>query len=174
MSETLDESKRNKRTAKRILAIGLPLVLIGSVGVGYAFWTTSAGSGSGTADAAAGLTPVTLSGSITGLVPGATVNVPVMATNSNATSSVHVASIAITAGPKSNSTTTGGTNCDLVSGATATVTPAAALNVPPTPASGAGSTGTQVGVLHITMPDDATVNQDDCKGKTFTVTLASS
>jgi hypothetical protein len=176
MPATQDDSQRNRRTAKRILAIGLPLVVIAGTGIGYAFWTTSAGSGSGTADSAASVTPVTLVGSITGLVPGATVDVPVFAKNTNATTSVGLTTVGIATGstPVTGSTTAGALNCDLVSGATATFTPGSLpVVVPPTPASGAGSSGTAVGTLHITMAN-TTTNQDDCKSRTFTVALTSS
>jgi hypothetical protein len=48
MPASHDDSKRDRRTAKRTLALGLPLVVIAGTGVGYAYFTGS-GSGSGTA-----------------------------------------------------------------------------------------------------------------------------
>src|SRR5690349_11118741 len=84
-----DESSRNKRTAKRILAIGLPFVLLTGVGIGYAYWT-SAGAGAGTATAAPGVTNAGLSAVVSGLVPGGTVTVPVTVSNPNATTSIAV------------------------------------------------------------------------------------
>jgi hypothetical protein len=70
MTQPQDESQRNGRTAKRILAIGLPLVLVAGVGLGYANWTQS-GAGTGAAKAmTAGASVVT--GTATGpdLYPG--------------------------------------------------------------------------------------------------------
>src|SRR3954451_10958400 len=84
MPAVQDDSQRNRRTAKRILAIGLPLVVIAGTGIGYAYWTST---GSGTGTAAAGATPTAqLSVTIPDLVPGSSVTgLVVSATNTSST-----------------------------------------------------------------------------------------
>jgi hypothetical protein len=72
MPEIHDESKRNRRTAKRILAIGLPLVVIAATGVGYASWNQS-GAGAGSAKAATAVASVVTANTTTAdLWPGQT------------------------------------------------------------------------------------------------------
>jgi hypothetical protein len=56
MPATNDDSQRNRRTAKRILAIGLPLVVIAGTGIGYAYFTGGTGTGTGSATAGSTVT----------------------------------------------------------------------------------------------------------------------
>jgi hypothetical protein len=171
MSETLDESKRNRRTAKRILAIGLPLVLIGSVGVGYAYFTTS---GTGTGQATAG-TPTALSLTVADgaslLSPGASTTMAVSAAN-NATGAVGVRVTGLTA--SSISADSLHPNCDGESGFGAnpviTWTPPLALGYVDVPA---GATAQSLGSISVKMPETGS-SQDNCIGATFTVTLSAS
>jgi hypothetical protein len=169
MSETHDESTRNRNTAKRILAIGLPLVVIAATGIGYAYWTGT-GSGSGSATAAGSVTAVTLAptSAISGLVPGGSTTVPVTATNNNATTSVSIATLVAGAvsSPDGPCNTVLGT---ATAGATASATsPGSAVIVPP-----AGGTA-PFGSVTITWANSATVNQDACKGKAISVALTAS
>lgn len=148
-------------TARRILAIGLPLCLVAATGAAVAFWTGSgSGTVSGTAASQASPVTLTLQSPITGLVPGGSITVPVTATNPNATTSVSIATLAA-------SGLTAGTACDGVSGATVTATsPGAAVVLAP----GAAA---DFGTLTIAMANSAS-NQDACKGVSFSVTLTAS
>ena len=72
MSQLADDTRRNRRTAKRILAVGLPLVVIAATGIGYANWTqTATGSGTATAKSAVAST-VTGVAATADLYPGST------------------------------------------------------------------------------------------------------
>lgn len=168
MSQPQTESQRNRRTAKRILAIFLPFVIVAGVGIGYAYWTTG-GAGSGSATAAGSVSDVTLAPTspVSGLIPGTSVTVPVTATNPNAQTSVAVATL--TAGAVSSPDLA----CDaVVKNAKALVTasatsPSSAVVVP---AGGSASFGS----VTIAMPDSLTVNQSPCKGKVISVALTAS
>lgn len=155
-----------QKTSRRILSVGLPLAAVAVTGAAVAYWTGS-GSGSGSASSAPGvaalaLTPVT---GISGLVPGGAVTVPILATNGNATTSVTLTTLSATPG----TLTSGSAACDAVSGATVSVrSPESAVVVAP----GGGTAA--FGSISITMADEPTVNQDDCKGRTFTVALTAS
>lgn len=154
------------KTSRRILAIGLPLCLIAATGAAVAFWTGSGtGAVSGTAESAATPVVLALKTPITGLVPGATVTVPVTATNPNAKTSVSISTL--TAGVLTAAEAIAGQDCDTVAGATVTATP---------PAAGVVLTPLQTvdyGTLSIFM-DNTGVNQDACKGAVFSVTLTAS
>ena len=147
-----------KRTAKRILAVGLPFVLLAGTGIGYAYWT-SAGSGTGTATAATGPAALSLSGTASGLTPGGSVTVPVMATNSN---SYRVAVSALTATPASFACAGTSPGADISVG-----TPS--LTSAFVPAGGP----TQIGTVVVTM-NDTSSNQDACKGASFALTFGAS
>ena len=152
------------KTSKRILAVGLPLALVAATATAVAYWT---GSGSGTvgATAADGVAGVTLAptSAVTGLVPGGSITVPVTASNGNATTDVSVASLTAVPGTLASDSAA----CDLVSGAAVTVaSPAAPVVVP---AGGSAAFGS----ITISMANTA-VDQDACKGATFSVDLAAS
>lgn len=150
------------KTSARILAVGLPLVAVVATGASFAYWT-GGGTGSASSAAAAAVSDVTLSATtVTGLVPGGSVVVPVTATNPNATTSVSIATL-----------TAGAVTSDLlgctavISGATAVATsPTAAVVVPPN--NGTASFGS----VTVKMVNSPTVDQDACKGATFTVALS--
>jgi hypothetical protein len=153
-----EDTTRNRRTAMRILAVGLPLVLIAGAGVGYAYWT-STGTGNGTASAASGPAGISLTGTATGLTPGGSVTVPIMATNPN---SYRVAIAALTATPASFTCAGASPGADISVG-----TPS--LSSTFVPAGGP----TQVGSVVVTM-NDTSSNQDACKGASFTLTFGAS
>jgi uncharacterized cupredoxin-like copper-binding protein len=162
MSATHDESKRNRRTAKRILAIGLPLVLIAGAGVGYAWWSTSAGNGTGTATADSTTTPVVLTvANATGLYPGKFVDLAVTAQNPNDydVSFPTLTMDAITAAPN--------TCLPASKGVSASFTPAASPIVVTKNAAAQA-----VGSVRVTMAETGT-DQTSCRGAVFTVTVHS-
>ena len=163
MSVPTDESSRNSRTAKRILAIGAPLVLLVGAGVGYAYWT-GAGSGSGTATAAGSITDAGLSAAVSGLVPGGTVSVPVTVSNPNATTSIALTSVTPGAITSSVPACT-----SALSGATASWTAPASVPVVVAPSASAS-----FGSLSVSMVNDPSTNQDACKNAVFTVALSAS
>jgi hypothetical protein len=165
MTETVDESKRNRRTAKRILAIGLPLVLIGSVGLGYAYWTSS-GGGTGSATSAAAPAALTLTGTVGGLAPGKTVNVPIYAASTN---NYRVAINGVTVAATTPAQLKCGgdaTGVDLSIGAVTLANPAPVF-VP------ALAAATQVGTVAVSMTD-AAYNQDTCKNFQLDLTFTAS
>ena len=157
MSEQ-DTPQRNRRTAKRILAVGLPLVVIAGTGIGYAYWT-STGSGSGSATAVSSAAPLSLTGTASGLVPGGSVTVPIMASNSN---SFRVAISGLTATPASFTCAGASPGSDVTVG-TPSVT---STFVPP-------GGPTQIGTVVVTM-NDTSSNQDTCKGASFALTFGAS
>jgi hypothetical protein len=112
--------------------------------------------------------PVTISGSVSGLVPGGHVDVPIFAKNTNATTSVALGGVSVV-GP--GTPTTGVSACDTVSGATSNFTSTATypLVVPP---SGA-TAGTQVGTLRVDMANNSS-DQDPCKNQSFSVAFTTS
>jgi hypothetical protein len=156
MPASQDDSQRNRRTAKRILAIGLPLVVIAGTGIGYAYWTTN-GSGTGTADVA----PTNAASAIqlnqvsapTGIVLGQTVNVVAKAHNP---ASYSQAAGAVTATP---------TYPGACGSANWTFTPAATAPVVGSLAGGADSANLTVGTLKL---EDLSTNQDTCKATQVT------
>lgn len=158
MPDQLNESQRNRRIAKRIVAIGLPLVVIAGTGIGYAYWT-STGAGSGTATAASGPAALTLSGTATGLTPGGSVTVPVMATNSN---SYRVAVTALTATPASFACAGTSPGADISVGSPSITS----TFVPP-------GGPTQIGSVVVTM-NDTSADQDACKGASFKLSFGAS
>lgn len=168
MTETLDESSRNKRTAKRVLAIFLPLVVVAGVGVGYAYWTAG-GTGAGTASTAAGLSAITLTADpVSGLTPGGTaIPVDVLADNSGNTSPVHVNAFStVTVGLASGNTAL---SCTVATASlVATATPLSPAAVVP-----AGATGYKVGTLTVSMTDTSG-SQDTCKSASFSFSFTSS
>ncbi|MCU1590952.1 MAG: hypothetical protein JWP11_2208 [Frankiales bacterium] len=160
------ESDRNKRTAKRILAIFLPLCLVGGVGFGYAYWT-SLGGGSGSATANPTTNNLTLlATAATGLYPGADLVIPIKATNTNG---YRVALNNVTAGAITSSDSVA---CDPTTNLIgASIDPITGpVFVPANAGVGAVPTAT-VGTLHITMTDSDTVNQSACRNKSFSVVL---
>ncbi|MBK5306261.1 MAG: hypothetical protein JJD92_06185 [Frankiaceae bacterium] len=163
MSVPQDEASRNKRTAKRILAIGLPVVLLVGTGVGYAYWT-GAGAGSGTATAAGSITDAGLSAAVSGLVPGGTVTVPVTVSNPNATTSISLTSV------------TPGVITSSLSGCTSALSGAAASWTAPAtvPVVVAPSGSAAFGTLSVSMANSPSTNQDACKNAVFTVALSAS
>lgn len=170
MTQLQDDSSRNRRTVKRILAIGLPFVVLAGAGVGYAYWS-GGGTGSASSSAATSvsnlvLTPKT---AVTGLVPGDSVTVPVTATNNNATTSVSLSTLA------TGAITSGSAACDLLLATAGTKVTAAPVQPAVTPVVVAPAGGAaDFGSVTVSMENSATVNQDACKGKTFTVALTAS
>lgn len=152
-----------KSISSYILAVGLPLTAVAATGAAVAFWTGSAG-GSATATAAADADKLVLAPktALTGLVPGGSVTSDVTAKNNNASTSVSITGLTV------GEITSNKTDCTAaVSGAAAKVTvPSAAVIVAP------GAT-VDYGSVTISMAN-LDVNQDACKGASFSVTLASS
>src|SRR4051812_8117880 len=156
MSEHNDESMRNRRTSKRILAIGLPLVLIAGAGVGYAYYVASGGTGTGTATADSTTQAVVMHvGSATGLYPGKTVNLAVTGDNPN-DYSVALSNVAIT----SLTTTQAGCN-PAATGVSSAFTPAASLVL------AKNAVGAALGTVAVTMTDDLVNDQTSCRGAVF-------
>lgn len=147
-----------KKTSARILAVGLPLAVVAASGAAFAYWTSN-GSGNASATAESSVAGVTLaSDAISGLVPGGSVTVPVTATNPNAKTSVGVKTLTVGA------VTSSVPACTLVAGATAEPTsPATEVVIAPGASAPFGS-------VKVTMANSE-VNQDACKGATFTVAL---
>lgn len=87
------------KTSKRILAIGLPLVVVAATGVGYAYWT-SGGTATGTAATASEATELVLEqvAAPTNLAPGIAAGaVSVKVTNpADAASSAQVSKVVAT------------------------------------------------------------------------------
>jgi flagellar basal body-associated protein FliL len=161
MPETHDESKRNRRTAKRILAIGLPLVVIAATGVGYAYWTSS-GTGSGSATAEDGIDVTVTVGAATGLVPGGHVDVPVALSNPSTTTSLRVSTLTL------NSVTEDAAHSGCtaaVSGITTSVTTPAATTLAPS------ASGVAFGSVRVNMAN-TNADQDACKGVQYTVAVS--
>lgn len=151
-----------KNVSARVLAIGLPLTAVAATGAAVAFWSGAAG-GDASAKAATAAEALVLAPktALTGLMPGGSVTATVSATNNNATTSVSISGLTVSA-IKSDTAA-----CDLVSGATAEVkAPSAAVTVAPKATADYGS-------VTISMAN-STGNQDACKGATFSVTLSSS
>src|SRR4051812_11566466 len=166
MPAVQDDSNRNRRTAKRVLAIGLPLVVIAGTGIGYAYWTAG-GTGTGSATADSATTPVDLLANVTGLAPGAPdVTADVMATNNNS-GPVRITGLVV---PTTLPTPTSPTNaCQTVTGGHGvTVTNITALTGPFDLAKGAPAT--KIGTVTFHMAN-LTTSQDPCKGASFNVTL---
>ena len=166
MTETVDESKRNRRTAKRILAIGLPLVLIGSVGLGYAYWTGASGTGSGNATTAAAAPALTVSSSVvpTNMAPGVGPSgVTVTVKNTSATQNVYARQVAVVI------TSVSAAGCDAtdyVLGGTLPMVDAAGDLAP-------GGTATFTGAT-LGFNNKTGTNQDACKGATVTLGFTAS
>jgi hypothetical protein len=171
MPAVQDDSQRDRRTAKRILAIGLPLVVIAATGVGYAYWT-SGGSGTGSAATAnpGNTLSVTQTSTVSGLVPGGAAQpITVRVTNAaSASNPVHVnqvvASFTVT---PSGTNTCAASNYDLAGATMTTTSPAAASHdVAP------GGTLDFVGAtLALT---ETGGNQDGCKGATVNLSYLAS
>lgn len=161
----LDEPARNKRTAKRILAIGLPLVLIVGAGISYAYWTAP-GTGTGTAATANGIavtvTTDTAAFPLAGLAPGVapkTIGVQVNNPAAAGGPTAHVTKVSVTIASVTGGTPAAGcTAADYaISGSPMTV-PAASQDIP------AGSSASVSGAT-IAFANSAS-NQDACKGAT--------
>ena len=160
MPAVQDDSQRDRRTTKRILAIGLPLVVIAGTGIGYAYWTSS-GTGSGSATASNGVNVVVNVGAATGLAPGGFVDVPVSLDNPSATD-LQVSSLSLT----SIAPDAGHSACDAtLSGVSTAVTNPGAASVP------AGATAQPYGKVRVSMAN-STSNQNACKGVIYTVAVA--
>jgi hypothetical protein len=171
MSE-LDQ-KRDRRTAKRILAIGLPFVMIAGAGVGYAYWT-SAGSGTGTATSAlpAALS-VTQAAAPTNLAPGVAPGaVSATVSNVGGSSTVKVSSVLVSIASVVKAAGAPAGTCsaaDYVLGGTNPMTAGAATLA----TAGAAATTTFTGAT-LAFVDDPGNNQDACKGATVNLSYTAS
>ncbi len=146
---------------KKLVAGAVALVATAGLATGaFAYWTsTGSGTGSGTAATTSGES-VTLHGSFPAatLIPGGSATVSFTADNSSATQAIGVGTITAT-----NITASG--TCD-----------ASAFHMAPV----AENTSIAAGAVAAPLPNDGTitmdntaVNQDNCKGATVTLTLAS-
>jgi hypothetical protein len=155
------ETGRHRRTSKRIVALGLPVVLLFGAGAAYAWWSAP-GHGDGEASTGS-ISGLSLSAApVSTLVPGGTVTVPVTAVNDNATTSVPVRSLVVSALSPTP------TDCDpAVYGVTAEAL-VPDVNVVVAPQSSA-----VVGSLTLHMADQPQ-SQDVCKSTTFSFSLTSS
>src|SRR4051812_42280480 len=165
MPAVQDDSQRNGRTAKRILAIGLPLVVIAGTGIGYAFWTTTGGgTGSATsADAAA----VVLSGTAPGVAPGQDATVTIKATNSNPYA-VNLNTITAALTDSAQATCAGAPGGGTVDVSVGTPVFTAPVSVPANQV-----TPVTVGTVTVHMTN-AAYNQNGCKNTTFGLTFGAS
>lgn len=155
------------KTPQRILAIGLPLVVVAATGVGYAYWT-SAGSGTGSASTAAGAATLVLEqvAAPTDLAPGTPAGaVSVEVTNpTGAASSVKVSQVVATftvAALEGMSCEV--TDYELLNG---TMTTGATELAPGTSTTFTGAT--------LAFKNSTTLNQDGCKGATVNLSYAAS
>jgi hypothetical protein len=153
-------SKKQKATI-----VGGTVAALVMGGAAFAYWTAG-GSGSATAKADAAVSDLSLATStISGLVPGATVTVPVTATNPNATTSVAIKTL--TAG----AVTSDKTACTALIAAPGTAVTAVATATSPAAVVAPNGGTAVVGSVDVTMANSATVDQSSCKGATFTVAL---
>jgi hypothetical protein len=166
MSVFTDESKRNRRTAKRILAIGLPLVAIAATGVGYAYWTAS-GTGTGSASSAAGASNLAFLGnSVTGLAPGAgSKNLSVLVTN-NAANAAHVSQVVVAVA----SVTPVSGSCDATDYVLSPLSGIMTTTTPDLAASGGTATFNAVTIDFV----NKGTAQDGCKGATVNLSYTAS
>jgi hypothetical protein len=158
MSQSQDETKRNLRTSKRILAVGLPLVIIVGAGIGYANWNQT-GSGSGSAKAVSALASTVGGGSgAADLYPGGSGTLYFTLTNPNPYA------VTFTSLTAAGAVTSDKTNCGAVDLTVNTLSlPAGGVRVP------ANTTSTPQAVsvaAAVTMPITA---DNACQGATFTV-----
>lgn len=167
MPAVQDDSKRDRRTAKRILAIGLPLVVIAGTGIGYAFWTSN-GTGTGSASTAAGSTvTVAQLGTVSGLAPGvAAQSISARVTNpASATGTVHLTKVNVTI-----DTITGAGTGGCLPGDYTIASPDMTTT---TPDVAPGGTADFTGAT-IVFANSTTANQDGCKGATVNLKFAAS
>jgi hypothetical protein len=173
MPKKTDDSTRDRRTAKRILAVGLPLVLIAGGGVGYAYWTSN-GSGTGTASSAtSSLVTVTQVSAPSNLAPGIPAGaVSASVSNLGGSSAVKVSQLLVSIAGVTKAAGAPAGTCsasDYAVGGTNPMTAGAATLA----TSGAAATTTFTGAT-LSFVDDPAVNQDACKGATVNLSYTAS
>jgi hypothetical protein len=151
-------------TRKSVVAIGTTATLVLAAGVASAYYLTSvSGSGTGSATAAANnASALTFAAStVSGLVPGQTVNATVTFTNPNAYAVNYPAkTIAV-------SSVSGPSGC--ADNTVALLSGSGSL-----PAGILAAGGTTTVTVPVTMGDSTTVNQNSCAGGSFTITYSAS